>query len=70
MEGDQVGKQSKPSCPKCTSNSQVIPITYGKPAQFLIDQAKEGKVKLGGCFVSNKPSENKGNHCKQCKYDF
>ena len=52
-------------CPKCGLNTHVIPIIYGKPAQALIDAAKEGKVKLGGCSMDNKKS-----YCKTCHNSF
>jgi len=36
---------------------------YGKPAQVLIDRAKKGEVKLGGCCIKDKRM-----HCKNCNH--
>jgi hypothetical protein len=40
-----------PKCPKCGHPS--IPIVYGMPGPELFEEAKQGKVALGGCQVFN-----------------
>jgi hypothetical protein len=40
-------------CPKCQSAEKVLPIRYGYPGAGMQKDAKEGKIKLGGCCVSN-----------------
>ncbi len=40
-----------PQCPECHSSANVIPIRYGMPGPQLLEQAKQGKVKLGGCVI-------------------
>lgn len=53
------------SCSKCNSNSNVIPIIYGRPNTSLIDQSKRGEVKLGGCIFQDKKF-----FCKSCEHEF
>jgi hypothetical protein len=43
----------------------VVPIAYGRPGQKLIDDAKNGKVFLGGCAMSHEE-----NYCKTCQLKF
>jgi len=38
-------------CPACGSRS-VVPIVYGFPASKLAKDAKNGRIVLGGCSVS------------------
>ena len=54
-----------PACPNCKSNTSVVHIAYGKPGPELKEQAKEGKVHLGGCS----PKKEKW-YCKNCKFRF
>ena len=51
-----------PTCSDCKVNTNVIRIVYGKPGQKLMDDAKNGLVKLGGCC----PQEFKW-FCKTCQ---
>lgn len=53
------------NCPSCHSGAQVVRIVYGKPAASLIEDAKQGKVHLGGCMMSG---EN--HYCKACSKAF
>ncbi len=39
------------TCPVCKKQDKVIPIIYGLPSPGLVKEAKEGKVRLGGCQV-------------------
>ena len=38
-------------CPKCKSNRDVIPISYGKPTPKGFEKSKAGLIKLGGCVL-------------------
>ncbi len=44
--------QSRRFCPKGHSND-LIPIVYGLPGKKLVKQSENGKVKLGGCIVTD-----------------
>lgn len=57
----------KPACPQCRKSSHVIPIVYGLPGKALMDESAQGKVKLGGCIVSD---QNPQWHCKSCDKDW
>lgn len=46
---EKAGKE----CPKCKSSAAVIPIVFGRPNARLIEDAKNGKVKLSGCSPTN-----------------
>lgn len=52
-------------CPNCGNN--LINIIYGRPNQELIEQAKEGKIILGGCII-NKNMPNY--HCNYCNKNY
>lgn len=66
MEGGYaMEKKIKTSCPCCGKAKDVIRIVYGLPAQELIEQAGQGKIKLGGCDVGDKDL-----YCKGCNYEF
>ena len=55
------------ACPICNKRDKVIPIIYGLPGNKLMTQAKNGKVRLGGCIVSGcDPSK----YCKRDKKEF
>lgn len=47
-------KKENPPCPKCKEATGVIPIQYGRPGPQLIEEAKQGKVLLGGCSFDDK----------------
>ncbi|PAA59357.1 hypothetical protein BOX15_Mlig010596g1, partial [Macrostomum lignano] len=67
MDQKQPDKQKSSSCPNCNSSEHVVSIVYGKPNHQLMEKAKSGAVKLGGCCVSpNCPTK----HCEACKFDF
>lgn len=40
------------TCPICKKKDKVIPIVYGFPSPELVKEAKNGKVRLGGCQVN------------------
>lgn len=53
-------------CPNCKSKN-VSKIVYGYPSQELIMEAESGKVKLGGCCIS----ENNPDYCcNECQYEW
>ncbi len=58
-------KQEKPICPNCKESSSVVRIQYGKPGPQLLEAAKRGEVKLGGCSV-----EGFKHFCKTCELKF
>lgn len=53
-------------CPVCDKNDQVIKIIYGYPGPDLLQNANEGKVKLGGCIMN----DNFRWYCKRDKHEF
>jgi hypothetical protein len=59
------GKQHNIQCPKCKGSSNVIPIINGRPNAQLIEEAKQGKVFLGGCSPNGEDY-----YCKECKFEF
>jgi hypothetical protein len=59
-------KDDEDTCPVCHKKDQVIPIRYGKPNKELMQRAKEGKVRLGGCVMSGRPSR----YCKRDDKEF
>ncbi len=42
----------KGSCPTCRS-TEVVPIIYGVPTPELVDEARVGRIVLGGCAIQN-----------------
>jgi hypothetical protein len=38
-------------CPRCGS-ADVVPIVYGEPSREMFEDAREGRIALGGCLVS------------------
>lgn len=40
-------------CPICHKKDKVIPIIYGLPIKKTMKKAKKGKLRLGGCMVSD-----------------
>lgn len=53
-------------CPKCGSLN-TIKILYGMPTQETFLMAEDGKVKLGGCCVTDMDSEY---YCKDCENEW
>lgn len=44
--------QFKPKkCPICEKTDQVIPIMYGLPTEKGFENARSGRVAIGGCLV-------------------
>ncbi len=39
-------------CPACGAK-RIVPILYGEPMEYLMREAEEGKIILGGCCVTN-----------------
>lgn len=50
MQGAKSGRKIR-VCPNCQS-AEVLPIMYGLPGPELLQEAKEGKVALGGCEIT------------------
>ena len=46
-----MGKRGVKRCPKCNNNDEVVRILYGMPTEFARQEAKAGKIHLGGCCV-------------------
>ena len=60
-------RKSSKKCPNCSSAKSVVPIRYGMPGVEMQQKHYEGKIKLGGCSVT----EDAPNwHCKECERDF
>jgi hypothetical protein len=52
-------------CPRCGSG-KVIPIIYGMPGRELMEEARAGTVRLGGCcIIGDVPSDQ---FCKSCRF--
>ena len=50
--GDWQDEWINRECPICKSRDQTIPIAYGLPSKEMIQEAKEGKLRIGGCYTS------------------
>ena len=59
-------KSSKRICPH-GHNDNIIPILYGYPTIRNMKKAKKGKIKLGGCVVTDCDPKW---HCKKHNIDF
>ena len=53
-------------CPSC-GTSQVLPIVYGLPGPELAEEARLGKVVLGGCVITGEDPEWR---CAKCGREF
>ena len=53
-------------CPSCGA-SKVLRIVYGLPDQELAEEARLGKVALGGCVITG---ENPEWRCAKCGWEF
>jgi len=60
-------KQEPPSCPKCKSPDDLVPIIFGYPSPVLLEMSKRGEVVLGGCCPPRPGQKMKNMHCKKCK---
>ena len=54
-------------CPKCNSSESVLKIIYGYPGPEMQLDYYEGKIRLGGCEMSE---TNPDYHCGSCKYEW
>jgi hypothetical protein len=62
-----MARKKKPKeCPKCGART-VIPIVYGYPAPQLWEKSLDGKVKIGGCLISD-VSPNW--YCTTCEHEW
>ncbi|NMC58438.1 MAG: carboxypeptidase regulatory-like domain-containing protein [Candidatus Methanofastidiosa archaeon] len=59
-------KPSEKICPQGHSDS-IIPIIYGYPTKKQLKKAKKGKIKLGGCVITNCDPKW---HCTKHNIDF
>ena len=57
----------KKKCPNCSSAEFVVSIRYGMPGVEMQQKHYEGKIKLGGCSVTE---DDPHWHCKKCEYDY
>lgn len=57
-------KNPKLNCPKCKTNREVIPILYGYPSYEGFKKAEAGKLKLGGCEITEDSPQF---YCKACQ---
>ena len=53
-------------CPKCGSKN-AVKIVYGMPSYDLFEEAQAGKVKLGGCVITE---DNPDYCCKDCEHEL
>ncbi len=53
-------------CPFCGSKN-VLEIVYGYPSNELFEEAKAGKVLLGGCCIYD---DSPNRVCKDCKKEW
>jgi len=55
-------------CPSCSKKNKVIRILYGYPNDDnVFEKEKEGKLRIGGCVVSN---DSPKYYCKRCDLEF
>lgn len=60
-------RKSPEPCPKCGS-LDIVPIFYGLPGgPEVMEAAKEGKIALGGCCVTDHDPQKQ---CKACGVEF
>ena len=53
-------------CPSC-GTSEVLRIVYGLPDHELAEQARQGKVALGGCVITGEDPEWR---CGRCGHEW
>jgi|CXWL01.1.fsa_nt_gi predicted RNA-binding Zn-ribbon protein involved in translation (DUF1610 family) len=53
-------------CPAC-GGGRVVPICYGLPGPEMMEEARAGKIWLGGCEVR---ADNPSWHCPACGHDW
>lgn len=54
-------------CPVCNKKDQVVRIAYGEPTEVVMQEADDGKVKLGGCVITDDQPKW---YCKRDDTDF
>jgi len=62
-----IKKPELKNCPVCHSNSQVVPVVFGKPTAATAKKAEAGLIKLGGCRV---PPDRPAYYCKKDNRSF
>ena len=62
-------KPTTPPCPHCGKTDKVIPIIYGYPGEDLFRKQQAGKVRLGGCCVSEDGKDPEW-YCKRDGEEF
>ena len=60
-------KENVAVCPKCNKDDKVIPISYGLPTEQAYTLKEQGKLKLGGCCLSN---DSPNWYCNRDKIEF
>ena len=53
-------------CPRCGSK-KVIPIIYGMLTEEYHLKAESGRIKAGGCCITN---HSPNYYCKECEYEW
>lgn len=59
-------RKSRKPCPKCGS-LDIVPIMYGLPGPEGMEAARDGKIALGGCCVTDHDPRKR---CKACGTEF
>ena len=49
---EQIARPGEQRCPNCHESIVPLPIVYGYPAPGLFEEAEAGRVRLGGCVVT------------------
>jgi hypothetical protein len=62
--------QAKPGnpkrCPRC-GLEHVIPIRYGYPGPEMVEDAREGRIALGGCMIH---PDYPDHLCRDCPHEW
>ncbi len=53
IEEMNIDDKNEKTCPVCQKHDEVIPIIYGEPRKRLFKDSLKGKVRLGGCVISD-----------------
>ena len=61
-----MSKKFNNQCPECKSKD-VIPIKYGMPGIEMQQDEHEGRIKLGGCGITEDANDR---HCKECMHEW
>jgi hypothetical protein len=57
-------RRSRRVCPRCGSRDSVR-IVFGYPSPELFEEARQGKVALGGCLID---VDNPTRECRACEH--